>query len=149
MRRQHIDVRVRTTADPATVYALLRAGASWPGWTPIGSFELEREGEKDREGFGAIRIFRTGRRTTREEIVELVPDRRFSYVLLSGLAIRGYRANVDLDTVDDGTVIHWHSSFTSKVPGLGGVYRRTLGGFIQQAAEGLAARAEQVRSGAG
>jgi len=39
-------------------------------------------------------VFRTGRVTTRAG-AELVPDRRFSYELVSGLAIRDYRADVD------------------------------------------------------
>jgi hypothetical protein len=33
----------------------------------------------------------------REEIVELIPDRRLSYVLLSGYPFRDYRADVDLE----------------------------------------------------
>ena len=145
MRRQYIDVRVETTARPAALYALLRDGSSWPVWSPIESFELERAGEGEKEGVGAVRVFRTGRITSREEIVELVPDRRLSYVLLSGLAIRAYRADVDLETGDGRTTIRWRSSFTSKVPGLGGVYRRALERFIRQCAEGLAAHA--VRQG--
>jgi hypothetical protein len=146
VRRQRIDVRVETAADPATVYALLRDGASWPSWSPLGSFELERPGAEEKEGLGAIRVFRTGRITSREEIVELDRDRCFGYVLRSGLAVRDYRAQVCLDGVDgvDGrTAIHWHASFRSKVPGLGGLYRMTLRRFIRQCAEGLAARAEQ------
>jgi hypothetical protein len=80
--------------------------------------------------------------------VELVPDRRLSYALLSGLAIRGYRADIDLDvTAEDGTAIRWQSSFTSKIPGLGGVYRRALERFIRQGAEDLAAHAGQVHAG--
>lgn len=144
MSRHHIDVRVHTTADRATVFALLRAGADWPTWSPIESFELEREGEEEKEGLGAVRVFRTGRITSREQIVELVPDSRLGYALLSGLAIRGYRANIDLETDEGRTLIHWYSSFTPKVPGLGGLYRRTLERFIRRCAEGLAAHAERA-----
>jgi hypothetical protein len=50
-----------------------------------------------------------------EEIVELVSARRFSYRLLSGLAIRGYRADIDLEPTEEGTVIRWHSSFDPKL----------------------------------
>ncbi|HLU45669.1 MAG TPA: SRPBCC family protein [Natronosporangium sp.] len=145
MRRlQRVQVEARSSAPPAAVYALLRAGATWPEWSPIGSFTLERPGKSEPEGVGAIRVFRTGRITSREEIVELVPDRRLSYVLLSGLAIRNYRADVDLIPTDDGTLIRWRSSFTAVVPGTGGIYRRTLTRFIQECATGLAARAAET-----
>src|SRR5690606_10294986 len=94
---KQIDVRVPTAAPPAAVYAALRDGSTWLEWANFDAFELEREGESEPEGLGAIRVWRRGRRRFREEIVELVPDRRFSYTLLSGLAIRGYRSDVDIE----------------------------------------------------
>ena len=149
MAHQDIDVTVTTSADPATVYALLRDGASWPSWSPIGSFELERPAADEPEGLGAVRIFRTprplGQSESREQIVELVPDRRFSYVLLSGLPIRDYRADVDLTPTDDGgTSIRWHSTFSGgPMPGSGPLFRHLLGRFVVQVAQGLAARASE------
>jgi hypothetical protein len=139
--RQHIDVRGHSEAGPAAVYALLIDGATWPEWSPIGSFTLERPGPDEPEGVGAIRLFRTGRVRSHERIVERVPDRRFSYELVSGLAIKGYRAVVELTPEGTGTGIHWHSSFDAKVPGTGWIYRRTLDRFIRQVVAGLAARA--------
>jgi hypothetical protein len=139
MGQQMIDVRVRANASPAALYALLRDGATWPVWSPIGSFELRSEGAAEPEGIGAIRVFRTGRVTSVERIAELVPDRRFSYELEHGLPITGYRADVDLDTDGDGTTIHWHSTFQGKVPGTGWFYQLVLSRFIKRCAEGLAA----------
>ncbi|ROT27274.1 SRPBCC family protein [Micromonospora sp. HM5-17] len=147
MARQYIDVQVRTTADPASVYALLVDGAGWPSWSPLGSFELERPGEDEPEGIGAIRVFRTGRVTSRERVVERVPGRRFSYELVSGLPLRDYRADIDLTPDGEGTLIRWHSSFVARVPGTGWFYRRVLDRFLRQCAQGLAARAAASRSG--
>lgn len=141
-----IDVRVTTSAGPDTLYGLLRDGASWPVWSPIGSFELRRPAADEPEGVGAIRVFRTGRVTSVERVAELVPGRRFGYELEHGLAIRDYRANIDLEPEGGATVIHWHSTFRAKVPGTGWLYRRTLSGFIQRCAEGLAAYAEANRA---
>jgi hypothetical protein len=138
---QRIKTTARTSADAATVYSLLIDGKTWPTWSPLESFELEAEAPGGGEGLGAIRVFRTGRSVSREEVVELVPDRRFSYALLSGLPLRNYRANVDLTPIDGGTVIHWRSSFTAKVPGTGWMYRWALGKFIQRCVDGLAAHA--------
>jgi Polyketide cyclase / dehydrase and lipid transport len=143
MGEQHIDARAWTAASPAEVYELLRAGATWPVWSPLDSFELEREGPDGGESLGAVRIFRTGRATSHEEIVELQPDRRFSYALLAGLPLRGYRADIDLEPRDGGTAIHWHSTFHAKLPGTGGLFRRFLGQFIQRCADGLATYASE------
>jgi Polyketide cyclase / dehydrase and lipid transport len=138
---QEIDVRVPSDAAPAALYALLRDGATWPVWSPIGSFELRQEGAGEPEGLGAVRAFRTGRVTSVERVAELTPDRRFGYELVSGLAIRDYRADIDLAVDGAVTTIHWHSTFRAKVPGTGWLYRRTLSRFIRQCAEGLAAHA--------
>jgi hypothetical protein len=144
MGMQKIDVRVPSTADPAALYALLRDGATWPVWSPIGSFELRQPADGEPEGVGAVRAFHTGRVTSVERVAELVPDRRFAYQLVSGLAIKDYRADVDLAAEGDVTTIHWHSTFRPKVPGTGWLYQRVLGRFIRQCAEGLAAHATKA-----
>jgi Polyketide cyclase / dehydrase and lipid transport len=136
---QTIDVTAYSSKDAPALYALLADGASWPTWSPIGSFELERPGESEREGVGAIRVFRTGRVASREELVELVPGRRLSYVLLSGLPLRGYRADVDLTPNGASTEIRWRSTFRPKVPGTGWFYRVALTRFIRSCVNGLAA----------
>ena len=135
-------MRARSEAAPQAVYALLVDGASWPTWSGHDSFELVEPGEAGGESLGAVRVFRRGRVASRERIVELVPERRLSYELLSGLPLSGYRGDVDLEPADGGgTAIHWHSSFTAKVPGTGWIYTRALRTFIQRAADGLARHA--------
>ncbi len=146
MRLQQIDVRATSPAPPSTVYALLRDGSTWPDWSPIESFELERVGDGEPEGVGAIRIFRRGRVTGRDEVAELVPDRRYSYRHLSGLPVRDYHADVDLTpTADGGTAIRWRSSFRPSVPGTGWIYRRGIGQMLRQCAVGLATQADAVQ----
>lgn len=142
VRTQHIEVEVNTSAKAAAVYALLRDGASWPEWTSIESFRLEHAGERDPEGVGAVRIFRKGRVTGRDQVAELIPDRRFGYRHLSGLPVRDYRAEVDLEPTEQGTRIRWQVSFTPTVPGTGWLWRRGIGRFVWQSARGLAAYAQ-------
>jgi polyketide cyclase/dehydrase/lipid transport protein len=132
MSRQRIEHTATTTADPATVYALLREGATWPVWGPLDSFELERPGEDEPEGLGAVRIFRSGRVTGRDTIAELVRDRRFSYTHVSNLPIKNYRADVD-----------------PKFPGTGALLRRGLDGFVAKLANGLAEHASSRAKVAG
>jgi uncharacterized protein YndB with AHSA1/START domain len=142
-KRREIDVTSTTSASTETVFALLADGTTWPNWAPIDSFELERSGVPPPEGVGAIRVFKRGRVTGRDEIVELVPGRRLGYVSISGLAIKDYRATVDLDECGDGTAVHWRASFVPKIPGTGPILQRGIGRFLQQCADGLARKAGQ------
>ena len=119
MGQQVIERQGTTSADPATVFGLLADGSTWPTWSPIGSFELEEPGEGAPEGIGAVRIFRTGRHATRERVVTARPNETFSYVLVSGMAIRDYQAVVSLEPSGAGTTIRWRSTFRAKIPGLG------------------------------
>jgi Polyketide cyclase / dehydrase and lipid transport len=123
------------------VSALLVDGTSWPNWSPIDSFELERPGDPPPEGPGAVRVFRRGRTVGRDHIVDVVPDQRFSYVSLSGLPVRDYHAEIDLVATDHGTDIHWQASFSPKVPGTGWLLERGLRRFLCECAAGLAAHA--------
>ena len=141
MSRQRIEHTATTSASPSAVYALLRDGATWPVWGRLDSFELERPGEGEPEGLGAVRIFRQGKVTGRDTIAELVEDRRFSYTHESKLPVKNYRADIDLSPRDDGTEIRWVSQFDPKIPGTGGLVRRGLDKFIAENVNGLAEHA--------
>ena len=138
MGRQRIEHHATSTADPATVYSLLREGATWPSWSPIESVELERQGADEPEGVGAVRVLRRGRVEGRDTIAELVPDRRFAYTHVSSLPVRDYRGEIDLEPSGDGTSIRWVSSFEPKIPGTGRLIRRGIDGFIAEMTSGLA-----------
>ncbi len=142
MAEQVIDRQATTAGDPASVYALLADGSTWPSWSPLGSFELLEPGDAQPEGLGAVRLFTTGRHKSRERVVQREPGRAFSYVLEAGLPLRDYRAAVTLTPGDGGTRIAWRSTFRPKVPGTGWIYRRALGTFIGRTVEGLAAAAD-------
>ena len=138
MGLQVVEHELTTTGSPAAVYALLSDGSTWPEWSPIGSFELEKPGVGTPEGLGAVRIFTTGRIRSRERVVAAQPNELFSYTLISGLAVRDYRAVVTLRPSGDGTLIHWRSTFKAKIPGTGWIYQRQLNSFIGRAVNGLA-----------
>lgn len=139
-----INVSARSEADPDTVYRLVADGAQWPTCSGLGSFELERPGDDEREGIGAIRVFRTGTVTSRELVVDAVPGRRFSYTVLSGMPLRDYRADIDLAPDGDGTIIRWHSGFRARYPGTAWLFRWYLTRFIGVLVTGLAARASEA-----
>jgi hypothetical protein len=151
MALQVVEHELTTTGSPAAVYALLADGSTWPEWSPIGSFELEKPGvgtpEGAGEGIGAVRIFTTGRVRSKERVVAAQPNELFSYVLISGLAVRDYRAVITLRPSDGGTHIHWRSTFKAKVPGTGWIYQRQLSAFIGRTVNGLALWASTAHLG--
>jgi hypothetical protein len=145
VRQRHIHVTAQTTADAGAVFALLADGATWPHWSPIETFELEQPGNPPPEGVGAIRRFGRGRVVGRDQVVAREPGRRFAYVSLSGLPVRGYRADVELKEDASGTNIDWRASFTPKIPGTGRLLERGLRRFLTECVEGLARHATSPR----
>ena len=146
MGRRQIDIEVHSRADAATIYGLLTDASSWPRWTSMESVEIERSGDAD--GLDEIRVNHRGRVTGRDQVVELIPNRRYAYVALSGLPIKDYRGQVDLEPTTDGTTIHWRSSFFPKYPGMGRMLERGIGKFLDECAHGLARCAESIRADA-
>lgn len=144
MARKHVEATVWAGAPAPVVYGLLADGASWPTWSGHDSFELVERGQGDGDGVGAVRILRRGRVRSREQVVELVPDQRLGYTLLSGLPLRDYRAAVDLAPERGGTRIRWTADFSPAVPGTGWLYRLALDRFLARVVRGLAARAEAI-----
>jgi len=146
MRTYVIDRSATSTADADTIFALLADGATWPEWSPLGSFQLLEPGDGVPEGVGALRLFTTGLSTSRERVVEREPGRRLVYELEAGLPLRDYRAEVSLEpSADGGTVIRWCSTFSAKIPGTGRLFQRQLGNFIGRTVDGLAAATTKER----
>src|SRR3954452_20134721 len=140
-RRREIVAHATSAAPPERVFALLADGATYPAWSPIDGFRLEREGEPPPEGPGAIRCFTRGRTPGRDEVVALESPRRLAYRSLSGLPVRGYEAEVVLASDGSGTAITWRATFAPAVPGTGALLAVGLRRFLRQMATGLAAGA--------
>ena len=118
MKPIEIAESARTRAAPSDVFALLKDGSTWPRWSMFSAFELERAGNTDPLGVGAIRVFVSPTRRAREEVVEMVDERQLSYVLRSGMPFRDYRADVRLrPRTAGGTDITWQARFDVQSPG--------------------------------
>jgi hypothetical protein len=147
MGRKVIDVASRSSAAPRDVFATLVDGASWLEWGIWTGFELERPGSDAPEGVGAVRVFtsRSFGRTvvSREEVTEVVANRRIGYRLLSGLPLRDYRAGVELTADGEGTLVRWRADFERASLGRTWLYRRVLTRVLDDAAHRVARYAEQ------
>ena len=72
-------------APPETVFEVLTDHRRYSELTPLRKSELEREGEGDVNGVGAIRRLTAVGPPMREEVIAFEAPSRFSYTVLSGL----------------------------------------------------------------
>jgi hypothetical protein len=147
MTNVKVEVRGRSTAIPRALYTVAKDSAGYPRWSQIGSFEHLCSGAGERFGVGSRRIFRTWPLELVEEVVELIADRRVSYILHSGLPFRDYRSSIEFAPVPGGsTSIHWHSSFYPTIPGTAVLCRAFMHGVLAKMVPALAAEAERLES---
>lgn len=133
MGTRTIVVTQNISAPAEAVWELLADVTGWADWGPFDSAELESPGDQVAEGVGAVRRFRRGRYTTRERVTVFDPPHRLSYVLLSGIPIRDYAADVTLTSFGSSTTaIRWESHFRAKIPGTGRSIRNGLAQFIEE-----------------
>lgn len=136
-----IEASARTTASARSLFELLTDATTWPEWSPLERASIERAGH---DGvLGEVRRFETGRTVSVEEVVEVIPDRRLSYVLLSGLPLLDYRADVDIVDQGEERTVTWRSRFRPRYSGTGWLYRLLLARFLQQMVDGLAVAASE------
>lgn len=110
--------RADSSAPVETVWRLLSTVNSWPTWSRHKLARLERAGSPTAEGVGAIRVLGLDpgkpSKVNREEVVAFDPPDHFAYVLLSGMPLQGYRADVTLEARPGGGCrITWESRFST------------------------------------
>ena len=140
MSTSEVRVTAESAAAPYKVTTLLADGTTWPQWSPIGEAWIDKESEAV---VGEVRRFKTGRTVSVEEVVAYEPGRRLQYRLLEGLPLRNYLSTIDVEYVDGGSTITWHSTFEVKRAGTGGFYRWMLRRFLQDMVDGLAKAAAE------
>jgi hypothetical protein len=146
MQQIRISTTAHSKADPATVFAVLKDAPNWPHWSIFDAVELNRPGRDEPHGVGSIRTFITKVSRAREEVVELVPNRRMAYILLAGFPFRDYKAAVEIEPEAGGSRITWSCAFYPKYAGTGWFWsmmmRQTLRTMVAKlAAAALAAEA--------
>ena len=138
---QRIAAEAVTRAPATLVFGLLKDPLTWTAWSPMDKSGPDKPGPDEPNGVGSTRAFTKGRVNGIDRVVELVPNRRFSYVHVQGLPVRDYRGDVDLEDIRGGIRITWQATFKPKVPGTGWLMRRGLRKFLQQMVDGLASYA--------
>ena len=125
------------------MFALLADTDGWTRWMTFDEAALSKPGDHDPEGVGAERRFRKGRTRSHERVVDFAPPNHFGYVLLSGMPLRKYRADVRVTPTATGSAITWDSAFETSFPTPGRFYRMALQRFIDDTISRLARAAER------
>ncbi len=112
----------QVAAPPEIVFDVLTDHRRYTEITPLRRAELEREGEPEPNGLGAIRVLAAlPGPPMREEVIAYERPRRFSYTVLSGLPFRDHIGTVELSPSDGGTEAVYAIHTTPTLP---------VGGFL-------------------
>jgi uncharacterized protein YndB with AHSA1/START domain len=103
-------------APPETVFGVLTDHVRYAELTPLRISRLERQGEPEPNGVGAVRVLGVAGPPLREEVIAYEPASRFSYKLLSGLPVRDHVGTVGLTPQDGGTKVVYAIRTTPTVP---------------------------------
>lgn len=132
MARTHGFRFTRTIDAPVeAVWALLSDHAGYSTWTAMPASRLETPGQDDPNGVGAVRFLGVGGVGVREQIHAFEPNRHLAYGVISGLPVRGHRADVRLTDADGRTELEYAGSFEPTVPGSGMAIAQVMRTAIQ------------------
>ena len=106
----------RIEASVNVVWDVLTDHRGYVRWANCDEAVLEREGQPDPNGVGAVRRIRKSIAVVREEVVASEMPRSFSYSLIGGAPVRDHLAVVTLTPEGDATRIRWTVRFEPKIP---------------------------------
>jgi hypothetical protein len=143
-RRYDFEASARSGASADAIWPLVGEAARWKEWSWLTRTGLVREGEPPPDGVGAVRRFAFGPGASQEEVVVWDPPRHLGYVVVKGLPVRSYRADVHLEDDGSGTVVTWRCSVEALVPGTGAALRFALGRMVRRFAVQVCRYADRV-----
>lgn len=145
MHMQTFSSSTPISAPTEIVWEVMTDHRLYSRWSPSSRVDLEVEGSPDRNGVGAVRAFRTGPVSTREEVTAFDPPHRMAYRALGmPLPVRNYRSEMVLVGSEGGKScdLHWDSWFDVVIPLTGGILRQVMASAVAKFAAGIAEEAE-------
>ena len=133
----------QVAAPPEIVFDVLTDHRRYTEITSLRKAELEREGEPEPNGVGAIRVLTVAGPPMREEIIAYERPFRFSYTILSGLPVRDHVGTVELEPKDGGTEITYAVKTTPTIPLAGPVFMAVLKKAIRDLIGGVSKESER------
>ncbi len=106
-------------APPDVVFDIFTDARRYPDYTPIRRVAMEREGEGEANGVGAIRALYLAGPPVRELVTDHVRPGRFAFEVLSGGGIRSYEGTLTFEAAAGGTDVTYAIELEPLVPGTG------------------------------
>lgn len=135
----HIHATITIEAPPEKVFALLSDHERFLRGPEV-QCRLVTEGQRDRNGVGAVREVKAAGSTFTEEVVEFEPPRRYVYVVRKLLGPIGRptpftheRGWIELTQEGGKTRVDWQSRFGMPIPIVGWMVERVAGSQIKKA----------------
>jgi hypothetical protein len=136
--RWSFETTARSSAPVDVVWPLIGEAHRWKEWSFLDRSDLVEHGEPTPDGVGAVRRFTRNGIGSRERVVTWDPPHHLGYIVLKGIPVRHYRADVRCTPDGSGTVIHWSAMFDTLIPGSGhlmkAILKRLIGRFASEAA---------------
>jgi len=132
----------QVAAPPEIVFDVLTDHRRYAEITPLRKAALEREGEPEPNGVGAIRVLTVAGPPMREEVLAYERPNRFAYKMLSGLPVRDHVGTVELQPSDGGTEVTYAVKTTPTIPLAGPVFMAVLKKAIRDLIAGVAKESE-------
>ena len=130
-------------APPETVFEVLTDHAGYSKLTPLRRSELERQGEVDPNGVGAIRRLTVVGPPMREEVIAYEAPGRFSYKVLSGLPVRDHVGTVELTDEDGRTKMVYAVKTQPTLPVVGFAVVAAIRQAVKGLVDGVAKESER------
>lgn len=112
----NVKARKRVPLTAEQVWATLSNHTGMSTWSPGISVTMERGGDSDYNGVGAIRRVAGPGQVIREEITEFNPPHKLAYRALSGIPLRDYHGEVTIQPRNGvpGSLITWQLSTSTE-----------------------------------
>lgn len=136
-------------APTETVFEVLTDHAGYSKLTPLRKSELERAGEADPNGVGAIRKLTAVGPPMREEVIAYEAPRRFSYTVLTGLPVRDHVGTVELTEEGGRTKMVYAVRTQPTLPVVGFAVVAAIKQAIKGLIDGVAKESERRTAAAG
>jgi uncharacterized protein YndB with AHSA1/START domain len=141
MAQLRVEAEGVAQAPPEVVWKLVANADRYSEWGPWSASGYEDLGAQAPDSAGVIRWMRYGRTTTVEKVLESERARRLVYIVVKGIPVRNYRAEVTLSPEGAGTHIRWTASWDRTLPGR--VVHRSLRTIYPDVVGRLVAAAER------
>jgi uncharacterized protein YndB with AHSA1/START domain len=130
-------------AAPEVVFDVLTDHRGYAEITRLRKSTLEREGDPEPDGVGAIRVLVAVGPPIREEVVVYERPSRFSYKVLSGLPVRDHVGTVSLEPSEGGTRVTYALKAIPTVPFAGKLVMVGIKRAVTELLDGVVSESER------